>query len=101
MATKRGKLSRVETYYIDGHRNELSEQEIADNLNRGLKAVQKYLNENPVDAPKSAGTLAGQNIVTEKGTTIMTGAASEASDATRTRQLPASHARCTSKIHKD
>ncbi len=100
MATKRGKLSRVETYYIDGHRDTLETQEIADNLNRGLKVVQKYLDENPVNTP-TKGTLAGQNIVTEKGTSIMTEAASMASDAGKVRKLPASHDACTSKIHRE
>jgi len=94
MATKRGKLSQVETFYIDGNRSTLTDQEIADRLNRGLKAVQKYLKENPVEST-STESLAGENIVREKGTTIMTEAASMAADATRTRSLPASHERCT------
>ena len=96
MATKRGKLSRIETFYIDGNRDKTAE-ELATDLNRGLKVIQKYLNDNPVE---SGQTLAGENIVTEKGTTIMTEAASMAADSIKTRQLPASHERCTSKIKK-
>ena len=97
MATKRGKLSRIETFYIDGNRDKTADQ-LATDLNRGLKVIQKYLDENPVDSGQS---LAGENIVTEKGTTIMTEAASMAADASKSpRRLPASHERCTSKIKK-
>lgn len=99
MSTKRGKLSRIETYFIDGNRAKMSDQELADALNRGLKIVQKYLTDNPIAS--EAKSLAGQNIQTGKGTTVMTESASMASDATRTRKLPASHEMCTSPIHKE
>ena len=98
MATKKGRLSRIETFYIDGNRSKTAE-ELALDLNRGLKVIQKYLDENPVES-SSSQTLAGDNIVTEKGTTIMTEAASMAADSTRTRSLPSLHERCTSKIKK-
>lgn len=97
MSTKRGKLSKVETYFIDGNRSSMTDQQIADSLNRGLKIVQKYLMDNPIASESQS--LAGQNIQTGKGTTVMTEAASMASDATRTRKLPASHDMCTSPIH--
>lgn len=99
MSTKRGKLSRVETYFIDGNRSSMSDQEIADSLNRGLKIVQKYLTDNPIKTESQS--LAGQNIQTGKGTAVMTEAASMASDATKSRKLPASHDMCTSPIHKE
>ena len=98
MATKRGKLSRIETFYIDGNRSKTAE-ELALDLNRGLKIIQKYLNENPV---KTNETIVSQNIVREKGTTIMTESASMAADASRAvRRSPSSHDHCTSKIYKD
>jgi hypothetical protein len=101
MATKRGKLSRIETYFIDGNRSKMDAQQLADALNRGLKIVKAYLTENPLPGPEVTGSIAGSNIPREKGTAIMTEAASMAADETRSRALPASHERCTSKIYKD
>ena len=101
MATKRGKLSRIETYFIDGNRKDMDEQQLADALNRGLKIVRAYLEENPIKSVDTEGSLAGSNIERRKGTAVMTEAASMASDHTRQRSLPASHENCTSKIYKD
>lgn len=85
MATKikRGPLSKVEIYYIEGHRD-LDVEQIATDLTRSPAAVRKYLNDNPV---AKGETLMSQQFAKKEGTVVMTQNASEMSDATRSRRL--------------
>ena len=99
MATKKGRLSKVEIFYIDGNRDK-DPHEIATDLNRNLKVVLKHIEDNPVEPPASKMSLAGENIGrNSNGTTVMTEAASSAADSRpRSGGLPSSHRNCTAPI---
>jgi len=103
MATKRGRLSKVEIFYIDGHRDK-DPHDIAADLNRNLKVIQKHIEDNPVAATesKSTMTLAGENIGRNKnGTTVMTEAASSAADGRKRSSVSQTHDYCTAPIKND
>lgn len=98
MATKKGRLSKVEIFYIDGHRDK-DPHDIATDLNRNLKVILKHIEENPVTSPTSTMTLAGENIGrNDNGTTVMTEAASMAADSSVKRTVPTIHKQFTVKI---
>ena len=95
---KRGALSKVEKFYIEGHRN-LSIDDIATELDRTVNAVQKHLNTLPEQTEedvkaeaKKAETRFLQNMgrherAGEKVATVMTKNASEEADRTRPQRV--------------
>ena len=76
---KRGPLSKAEIYYIEGNRNELTIEVIAEDLTRSKVTIEKYLKKNP---PK--GLTVGDQFARQSGATIMTENASSMADAQKT-----------------
>lgn len=75
---KRGPLSKAEMFYIEGKRDEMSTETIAEDLNRSKTTIENYLKKNP-----RKGLTVGDQFARQKGVTIMTENASIMSDETR------------------
>lgn len=93
---KKGPLSKVECFYIDGNKNSLEVAEIAEDLNRSIVSVENHLKKN-VRSNKKSGLTAGEQFIRQSGATIMSENASTIADSKRkiTSKTP-SH--CTTKI---
>lgn len=82
--TKKGPLSKAETYYIDGNHRDMDVAQIALDLNRTIHTVETYIKKNHAKKEHVAGTKAGDHFVSNnKGSTVMTENASTMSDAKR------------------
>ena len=85
MSKKTGKLNKVEKFYIENNSDKEVSQ-IAKDLNRSEASVKKHMKTSPrakhtSEAKSSdASSLMGYN---DRGSTVMTPAASELSDETR------------------
>lgn len=89
---KKGPLGKAETFYIENHRDKLTEKEIAKDLNRTITSVKEYISTLP-ETP----TLLSEQFARQSGATIMTENASSMSDETsQTKQIDKSH--CVTKI---
>ena len=102
MATKlkRGPLSKVEIFYIEGHR-ELEAEQLAADLTRSVPAIKKYLSDNPI---AKGETVMSQQFAKKDGTVVMTPNASEMADASRPSRvngMSASRKNCITSITKD
>ena len=73
---KRGPLNKAEVYYIEGNRNELAIEVIAEDLTRSKITIENYLKKNP-----SKGLTVGDQFARQSGATIMTENASSMADA--------------------
>lgn len=96
---KRGALSKVEKFYIEGNRN-LAAEDIATELDRTTNAVQKYLDTLPEQTEAEEAQPQPRNAETrflnqmgrherngQKVATVMTKGASEEADRTRPQRL--------------
>ena len=89
MSKKTGKLNKVEKFYIENNSDKEVSQ-IAKDLNRSEASVKKHMKTSPrpkhTSEAKSddASSLMGHN---DRGSTVMTPAASELSDETRGNRL--------------
>lgn len=88
MSKKKGKLTKVETFYIDNN-SDKDVSELAKDLNRTESTIKKHIDATKdtdhitkvTDGSSTAGELMGHK--EDRGVTIMTQAASEVSDETR------------------
>jgi hypothetical protein len=99
MASKRGPLSKAETFYITEHAKKGIEiQQIATDLDRPIKSIEKCF----VKAQKEQVSIlnAGSQFAKHKGSIVMTENASTLGDAARKRQKPITQS-CITKIKKD
>ena len=89
MSKKTGKLNKVEKFYIENNSDKEVSQ-IAKDLNRSEASVKKHMKASPKPQHTSeaksddAFSLMGHN---DRGSTVMTPAASELSDSTRGKRL--------------
>ena len=99
--TKRGQLSKVEKFYIDGNR-ELGSEKLAKELDRTEKQVGAYMSKHKTETKPESNppTHMDQLMGKKRGSVVMTGEASELADATR-EQRSANVSRATEgAIHK-
>lgn len=86
---KTGPLGEVEKYYIENMHSEFSVEDLAKKLNRSLPSVKKYLAKIQKDIPKKQEEqpkkegVATNLFATNKGSTVMTEAASQYGDESR------------------
>jgi transposase len=83
---KTGPLGEVEKYYIKNMYTELSVEELSKKLNRSLPSVKKYLKKIEEEKPKQKEPKASpaRNLfASNKGSTVMTEAASQSVDEAR------------------
>ena len=74
---KRGPLNKAEVYYIEGNRDALDPEQIAEDLTRSKTTIENYIKKNP----KVEGMSAGDQFARQSGATVMTENASSMSDA--------------------
>lgn len=84
--TKKGPISNVEKFYIDGHINNDPEV-LAKELDRTVNFVKKYINEN-INTKANITSIQKEKTIKDKfakrsGTVVMTEAASETGDDNR------------------
>lgn len=97
MASKRGPLSKAETFYITEHAKSGKEiSEIAVDLDRPIKSIEKCYTTAQKESAKSL--TVGEQFAKHKGSIVMTENASTLSDATRRRSLPTKTKDCVTKI---
>lgn len=100
MASKRGPLSKAETFYITEHAKSGKDiNEIALDLDRPLKSIEKCY----VKAQKenSHSLIAGDQFAKHKGSIVMTENASTLADARRKRsKVPPTVSECITKAKK-
>lgn len=89
---KKGPLGKAETFYIENHKDELSANEIAKDLNRTIKSVKEYISTLPEKSP-----ILSEQFVRQNGATIMTENASSMSDEVK-QPSRADKSHCTTKI---
>lgn len=77
---KRGPLNKAEAFYVDGKRNELTAEQIAEDLNRSKVTIENYIKKNPVN--ENSLTI-GDQFARQSGATIMTENASSMADMQR------------------
>jgi hypothetical protein len=94
---KRGPLSKAEIFYIEGHHEELSAQEIASDLNRAVAVVTKQIKKSQ---PKPKVPNVGDQFARQDGVTVMTETASQMIDQKRSAKRP-SKKDCVAKIKND
>ena len=103
MSKKTGKLNKVEKFYIENNADK-NATEIAKDLNRTEASVKKYIKSSrdtghvseATPEPADVGNLMGHK--EGRGVTVMTPAASELSDDTRSSRI--SNKRHGNAIHK-
>lgn len=99
-------MSKSEKFYIDQNQSKLDIETLANDLNRTVLQVRKYLDQRHEDAQnesikkknKESHMQQLMDRDKDKGTTVMTSAASELSD--ETRQKPAPYGKYQSAIHQ-
>jgi hypothetical protein len=85
---KKGPISNVEKFYIDGHIND-SPESLAKELDRTVSFIEKYIKENINTRPNIQETKKGNSSLNKdqfarrKGAVVMTEAASEIGDDNR------------------
>jgi len=95
---KRGKLSKVEQFYIEGHAD-LSAEDLATELDRSINIVQKHLDTMPEptktteqpkpdteEEPRMFQVMGRHERAGEKVATVMTQSASQFADETRPKR---------------
>lgn len=94
---KKGPLSKVEIFYIEGQLSLGADPKvIAQDLERTQTSVQNYIKKNFHPPKKETGLTAGSQFISQNGATIMTENASTLSDSTR--KLIRKQAPCVTKI---
>ena len=90
MSKKTGKITKVEKFYIDNNPS-LDASDLAKDLNRSVAFVEKHIKKvdtghvDVAQEKKSASELFGHK--EDRGVTIMTPAASEVADETRSSRI--------------
>ena len=90
MSKKKGKLSKVELFYIDNNADK-SVADLAKDLNRTESSIEKHIRantehlDNVQDGKSNIGDLMGHK--EDRGVTVMTPAASELADETRVSRI--------------
>ena len=77
--TKKGPLSKVECYYIDGHYRDLEVAQMAEDLNRTMTSIENYIKKTHTSKNPNK-LIAGDQFAYHKGSTVMTENASTLSD---------------------
>lgn len=97
-------MSKSEKFYIDQNQSKLDIETLANDLNRTVLQVRKYLDKKHEDAQnesikkKNEKSRMEQLMGKDKGATVMTSEASELSD--ETRQKPAPYGKYQHAIHQ-
>ena len=79
--SKKGPLSKAETFYIDNHYEDMDAVDIATDLDRTVKSVETYIKKN--HSKKKLANPAGEHFIRQKGVTIMSETASTIGDQRR------------------
>jgi len=74
---KRGPLNKAEVYYIEGNRDTIEVEQIAEDLTRSKTTIENYFKKNP----KVESVSVGDQFARQSGATVMTENASGMSDA--------------------
>src|SRR5688572_29698513 len=85
------KFSKVEKFYVESHMNSLTVKQIAKDLEKDLDDVQNYIdkvNKDKTQHVTQAKTVPPDLFARQKGSTVMTKAASESGDEVRKRVKP-------------
>lgn len=99
MASKRGPLSKAETFYITEHAKLGKDiNEIATDLDRPIKSIEKCYTKAQKDNAKSF--TVGSQFAKHKGSIVMTENASTMSDARRSIRPQPKSQNCITKIKK-
>jgi hypothetical protein len=95
--SKTGPIGQVEAFYIEHHYKTLTDQELANVLDRKVETIRKYLKQN---LGSSKTTIrAGDHFAKSKGSIVMTETASMIGDGKRkTTKKPSD---CVTKIKHD
>jgi hypothetical protein len=80
--SKRGPLSKAETFYIENHMNEQGVESLAKELDRSISSVEKYIKKISKDKTTTFGKVGGQ-FARSHGAVVMTENASSMSDSKR------------------
>lgn len=95
--SKTGPISKVEAFYIDNHYKTLTAQELADILDRKVTTVSAYIKKN--FQTTTATIRSGDHFAKNKGSVVMTEAASMLVDSMRTPKK--NNKDCVTKIRHD
>jgi len=95
---KKGKLSKVETFYIDSNYKILSIAQIAEDLDRTILSVEKYIKANLVSKTTSVMT-AGEQMARREGIVTMTENASMVADSRKKKSTLSK--KCVTRIKDD
>lgn len=99
MASKRGPLSKAETFYVAEHAKLGKDiNEIAMDLDRPIKSIEKCYTKAKVDSTKQL--TVGDQFAIHKGSVVMTENASTMSDATRKTKNLTAPKHCVTKVKK-
>lgn len=99
MASKRGPLSKAETFYITEHAKINKDiQEIALDLDRPIKSIEKCYTKAQKD--NAASLTVGDQFAKHKGSVVMTENASSMADSTKTRSIPTRVKNCVTSAKK-
>ena len=97
--TKKGPLGKAEVFYVKGHYEEQTVEQIAKDLDRALSLIRKQVDTFKASVPKKRYT-AGEAMARREGVVVMTETASELGDNSRnTAKNRSNH--CTTKIKND
>ena len=97
--TKKGPLGKAEIFYVKGHYEEQTVEQIAKDLDRALSLIRKQIGILEKSTPKKRVT-AGGAMARQEGVVVMTETASELCDNSRsTAKNRPNH--CTTKIKHD
>lgn len=98
MANKKGKLSKVEIFYIENNYKILDIAQLAEDLDRTIQSIEKYIKENLV-VKKTTSITAGDQMTRRDGIVVMTENASTLSDSKRSK--PKVNKACITRIKDD
>ena len=100
---KTGVLTKVEKFYIDNNEDK-NLNDIADDLNRSTAIIEKYLAETGKSRSEETETSSAGDLMARKedrGVTVMTPAASQVADDTRSDSIDSGHHPAIYIIKKD
>jgi len=93
--SKKGPLSKAETFYIDNHHQTVDAVDIAADLDRTVKSVEAYIKKN--HSKKKLANPAGDHFIRQKGVTIMSETSSTIADDRR-KSFEKQQSSCITKI---
>jgi len=93
---KKGPIGKVEAFYIDHHYQTITPTDLAQDLDRTVRAIEVYIKKNFTDKQKSTTPIknnnntltAGDQFIRQNGAVIMTENASTIADETRKYRTP-------------